>query len=75
MVYKVKVYSKHVSSGKGRTYYLDLEPWGNFITTNKMRVKKNLYDEINDGDMVQVNYQKGLFNIPWYYMPKNKIFD
>lgn len=76
VVYNVKVADTYVRSGKGgRSYYLDLRPWGNFTKVNRMRVKKDLYYEIKAGDTIQVNYQKGLLNIPWYYIPRNTRYE
>ncbi|MBK7884365.1 MAG: hypothetical protein IPJ81_11690 [Chitinophagaceae bacterium] len=75
IIYKVKVFDKHITSGKGKAHYLDLTPWGNFTKVNKINVKKSLYNDTEAGTVIQVNYKKGLFNIPWYYIPGNNSFN
>ncbi len=71
IIYKVKVFDKHITSGKTNTYYLDLVPWGNFKKINKIEVKKSLYNNAEADTIIKISYRKGLFKMPWYYISGN----
>lgn len=68
--YKLEVVNKYISSyRRGGSYHLILAPWGNLKTTKRIKVKQSFYDSININDIIPINCKKGLFNIPWYYLP------
>lgn len=66
LYYEVPVTGKKISSGKGKTYYLKLAPWGPVKDTANVQVPKAFYDRTPENSTVAVYQQTGLFDIPWY---------
>lgn len=64
-VYKATVLSKHSSSGKTTSYYLELSPWGPQTESEDFSVSLSKYEQIHEHDVVNVYLMKGRFNIPW----------
>ena len=68
-IYNVIVIDKHSSAGRRHTsYYLKVEPWGTKSEAEDISVTSGDYNLIDIGKTVEVDYRKGLFNIPWYYI-------
>ena len=68
-VYQAKVTDKSISRGRRHTtYYLKVEPWGNHYDPEKISVSHNRYDNTMIGEVVSIDYKKGLLGIPWYYV-------
>ena len=65
-IYKVKVLDKRISSGKNRSYYLELSEWGPQKKIEEVSVSKNLYKSMEKGDSAVVYFNKGLYEIPYY---------
>jgi hypothetical protein len=61
-----KVLEKRISSGKSRTYYIKLTPWGLQKKTEEVSVSKELYNQVNKNDVVNLYYFNGLLEIPWF---------
>jgi hypothetical protein len=71
-VFETKVLDKHIEkSSKGRrSYHITVAPWGHHFDKEEMSVGSSLYSEINIGENIKIDYKKGLFNIPWYYIER-----
>ena len=68
-VYSAKVIDKHISKGRRHTtYYLKVEPWGHHYDPENITVTKYQYTETTIGQLVNIDYKKGFFNIPWYFI-------
>jgi hypothetical protein len=72
-VYKAEVVDKRVHKSRkgGRTYYVEVTPWGHHYDKEEIKVSSEHYDEINIGQTVNIDLREGLFNIPWYYIERN----
>ena len=66
MHYVVHVLSKHYTTGRSRSYYLVLEPWGPLQHSNNLGVSKTIYDKASAGDQVCIELRPGRLNAPWY---------
>jgi hypothetical protein len=51
--------------GFNTTYFLNLNTWHKGKDVEKILVKKDLYDQLQEGDEIAVYIFKGKFNIPW----------
>lgn len=69
-VYSAEVVDKRISTGKHTTYYVKVMPWGHHYDKEEISVSRTQYDEIGIGQTVKIDLQKGLFNIPWYYIER-----
>jgi len=65
-IYTAKIVSKRVSSGKTRTYYFEVTPWGPQKQNEEVTVSSELYNKHTEGDQVAIYFKKGLFEIPWF---------
>lgn len=70
-VHTSKVLSKQVSSGNTTTYYLELSPWGEQTEPEQADVSKNLYNEVQVNDDVNVYFYPGRLGISWFDVSKN----
>jgi hypothetical protein len=72
LVYDAKVIGKRYSkSRKGAsTFYVEVTPWGHHHDTEEIVVSAGLYGEVEIGQTVKIDYKKGLFNIPWYFIER-----
>ena len=64
--YVVRVLRKHYTTGRSRSYYLELEPWGPIQTSNNLGVSKTVYDKAQQGDQVCIDLRPGRLSVPWY---------
>ena len=64
--YQSKVLDKRISSGKTTTYYLELESWGPQTENDDVSVSKELYENLEINDNVNIYLKKGWFEIPWF---------
>src|SRR5262249_29136188 len=64
--YSVHVIGKHYTSGRSRSFYLDLEPWGPVQRQNSIGVSKTDYDKAAPGDKVCLELRPGRLNRAWY---------
>lgn len=68
-IYHAKVIDKSISKGRRHTtYYLKVEPWGHHHDPENISVSSSQYNETAIGQTVSIDYQEGLFNIPWYFI-------
>lgn len=69
-VYNAEAIDKRIHrSRKGRkSYYVKVTPWGHHYDNEEISVSSEQYDEIQVGQTVKIDFKKGLFNIPWYYI-------
>lgn len=68
-VYKTKVLNKRISHGRRHTsYYLTVAPWGHHYDKEEISVTAKQYRNTEGGEYVKIDYRKGLFGIPWYYI-------
>ncbi|MFD1604337.1 PIG-Y family protein [Flavobacterium artemisiae] len=68
--YKSSVLSKRISTGKSKTYYIELAPWGKQKNPDEVSVSEEEYNTYNEKDAVHVYFMKGKFEIPWYEISK-----
>jgi hypothetical protein len=66
--YAVPVTSKHSSSGRSTTYYLDLAPWGPVDHPNEISVSSSMYHETSAGDQICLGLHPGQLHAPWYQL-------
>jgi hypothetical protein len=72
-VYQANVIEKDMHSLKhGASYYVMVSPLGNNPDKNLIRVKRAQFDEIEVGQIVNIDLRKGLFHIPWIYIEREK---
>jgi hypothetical protein len=62
----VRVIGKHYTTGRSRSYYLSLEPWGPVQQSNNLGVSKTIYDKATPGDQVCLELHPGRLNTTWY---------
>jgi hypothetical protein len=62
----VRVIGKHYTTGRSRSYYLSLEPWGPVQQSNNLGVSKSIYDKTTTGDQVCLELHPGRLNAAWY---------
>jgi hypothetical protein len=68
--FNATILSKRISTGKTKTYYLKLTPWGHRTTAEEVSVSSNLYNRVEQEDTVNIYFRKGQFNIPWFRVTK-----
>ncbi len=64
--YVVHVIGKHYTTGRSRSYYLSLEPWGPVQQPNNLAVSKTAYNKAEPGDQVCLELHPGRLNAAWY---------
>jgi hypothetical protein len=64
--YVVHVVGKHYTTGRSRSYYLELEPWGPVAQPNNLGVSQSVYDKASPGDQVCLDLRPGRLNAAWY---------
>jgi hypothetical protein len=64
--YVVHVIGKHYTTGRSRSYYLSLEPWGPIVRSNSLGVSKTIYDQTSPGDQVCLELRPGRINTAWF---------
>jgi hypothetical protein len=64
--FAVHVIGKHYTSGRSRSFYLELEPWGPIQRQNSIGVSKTNYDKAAPGDQVCIDLRPGRLNVAWY---------
>ena len=65
-VIQVQVLGKHTYSGKSRTYYLDLPPWGARTQPGAVQVSWPTYQALSVGDNACVLMHPGTLTLPWF---------
>lgn len=64
--YAVHVIGKHYTTGRSRSFYLELEPWGPMQRQNSIGVSQTIYDKSGPGDQVCLELRQGRLNAAWY---------
>jgi hypothetical protein len=64
--YAAQVVSKHVTSGRSTSYYLDLSPWGPEQGKNDVSVSSSIYHKTSIGEQVCLQLHPGLLHVQWY---------
>ena len=64
--YVVHILRKHYTTGRSRSYYLVLEPWGPVQRPNDLGVSKTVYDKARPGDRVCLDLHPGRLSAAWY---------
>ena len=64
--FAVHVTGKHYTTGRSRSFYLELEPWGPMKRGNSIGVSKTVYDKTEPGDEVCLELRRGRLNAAWY---------
>lgn len=68
-VYDAQIVEKRISKSRKHTsYYVRVTPWGHHHDTEEISVGSGQYNSFLIGQKVKIDYKKGLFNIPWYYI-------
>ena len=62
----VSVVGKHYTTGRSRSFYLELEPWGPMSQPSSLGVSKTIYDKSSPGDQVCLELRPGRLNAAWY---------
>ncbi|HKD61768.1 MAG TPA: hypothetical protein VKB47_14995 [Terracidiphilus sp.] len=60
------VVSKHYTTGRSRSFYLVLEPWGPLEQPSNLGVSQTQYDRTEPGDQVCLDLYPGRLNAAWY---------
>lgn len=69
-VFETAVVRMHINSGKSTSYHLTLAPWGKHADEDDITVSKSLYNQLHEGDKVNLYLKKGSLNIPWVIVGK-----
>lgn len=69
-IFTAKILDKRISSGRSTTYYLKLTPWGRQKEIDDVAVSKELYRNHAVNEEVEIYFFKGLFDIPWFNVPR-----
>lgn len=64
--YVVHVLGKHYTTGRSRSYYLELEPWGPVEHSNNLGVSQTIYNKATPGDQICLELHPGRLNAAWY---------
>lgn len=65
------VLKKRISDGKNSTrYLLTITPWEGVEEDTEVSLPKSKYESLEANDKIIVYQQKGLLNIPWFYVKK-----
>lgn len=67
-VYRTNVLEKRTSSGKSTTYYLKLERWGPQTEADEVAVSKELYNRVEEGQLMEIYFKKGRIDVPWFFV-------
>jgi len=70
-IWRAQVLRKRVSYGTYGTtadFYLELSAWGRFKTGEEVEVPKKVYNDVNNGDSVNIFLRQGKWKIPWYWV-------
>ncbi len=62
----VRVTGKYFTSGRSRSNYLELEPWGPVQQPNTLAVSRTIYDKAGPGDQICLDLRPGRLNAAWY---------
>lgn len=65
-LFRTQILEKEISSSKTTTYYFHLAPWEQGNTRELVSVNKQLYQQLQEGDSVQVLFFEGRWGIPWF---------
>jgi hypothetical protein len=65
-IFNATILNKRINSGKTKTYYFELTPWGQQKEVDEVTVTRELYDKLDKGNEVSVYFKKGQFQIPWF---------
>lgn len=65
-VYNATVLSKRISSGKTTTYYVELTPWGLRKEVEEVSVSQDLFEQLDNNDVVNIYFMEGYLDIPWF---------
>lgn len=65
-VYHATILSKRAISGKTKSYYLELTPWGPQKEAEEVSVSEELYERLGSNDEVTVYFMKGYLDVPWF---------
>jgi hypothetical protein len=64
--HKTEVLSKHSSSGKTTTYYLNVSAWGPRTQAEDITVSEEYYDQTQPGTTISIYLLPGRLGIPWF---------
>jgi len=67
-VFRTQVTDKYISSGRSRSYYLKLAPWGPMTKGDRVQVSHSMYDAEQVGQDVCIGLRQGALRIPWYFV-------
>jgi hypothetical protein len=65
-VFATTVLGKHSTSGRSRTHYLDVAPWGPRTGHDDVEVTRDFYDRTREGDTVCVYLWPGALGARWF---------
>lgn len=68
LVFRPVVTGKHISSGKYRFCYLDLEKWGPYNSGVEVMVTRPVFDRYNAGDTAKVYVRSGALGMEWFFI-------
>jgi uncharacterized protein (DUF697 family) len=64
--YAPQVVRKYYTTGRSRSFYLVVEPWGPISHANRLGVSKQIYDKAEPGDRGCLDLRAGRLNAAWY---------
>lgn len=65
-IHPVKVLDTRTSTGNGRYYYLQLEPWGPRSQPEDVSVVREYFEQVKRGDTVCVYLRRGALRARWF---------
>lgn len=66
--YKAKIIDKWVIENKNTSYFFMLLPWGPMKDSSSIKVLQYQYDKCQLGDSITIEYNSGLYNMPFIRM-------
>lgn len=65
-LFRTQILEKEIVSTKTTTHYLHLAPWEQGNSRELVSIDKKMYQQLQEGDSVQVLFFEGRWGIPWY---------
>jgi hypothetical protein len=67
-IHRTAVLSRHISSGKHTTYYVNVGPWLDGTYVRQISVSSSFYYAHSEGSTVLVGVKKGVLQMSWFFV-------
>lgn len=62
------IVDKRIATAKSISYYIDVSPWGPYKEQSEITVTKDIYNDLNKNEEVNIQLKKGALGISWFYI-------